>query len=141
MYLGFGTKCRSWVDHPAVDSVPRSRGAQVGVTAAIFDPAQEEGRVVLQQRRPGVEDRVRRIRPVLRGEDRIARMALEQGGVSVVVAHCIVSFAFRAAAAGSARGRTFALGTVRAAGFFERRRLAARISATARRKESVDSAP
>ena len=49
------------------------------MTTAIFD-ADEQDRLITNLARTGIEDRMRRIRPVVRREDRIVRMALKQLG-------------------------------------------------------------
>ena len=76
--LRIGSKRRLRVDDPAVDAVGRSRGAEVRVAAAILDPAEQQRRAVGEPRRAGVEDGVRRIRPVRRRQDRVVRVAVEE---------------------------------------------------------------
>src|ERR1044071_3702002 len=54
---------------------------------AIFDATQQQRRTVVQPRRAGIEHGVRGIRPITRAQDRVRRMAVEQLGVAVVLAH------------------------------------------------------
>src|SRR5438552_13573607 len=67
---------------PVRNTVVAAGDSQVGMAAAVFNPNQEN-RFVSHLARTGVEHGVRRIGPVLRREDRVVWMAVEQLGVQV----------------------------------------------------------
>ena len=78
MVSGIGTECGLAIDRPPVDAVGRSRRAQVRVPAAILGPAQQQRGAVGQSRGPGVEHGVDGVRPVVRGENRVSGVPVEE---------------------------------------------------------------
>jgi len=105
-------------------------GIYLSVSAAILDPAEQERRAVRKESRAGVEHRVHRIGPVRRGENGVRVVSLEESLVNRKVCH----YAWLTATAPS-----IVSSTVFCAAF--QRTSSARISTSASRKESVDSAP
>ena len=65
------------VDRPAVDPVARPGDREVRETGQVLDAGEKHGRAV-ELRCGGVERGVDRIRPVLRCQDRIGRVAIEE---------------------------------------------------------------
>ena len=74
---GAGGEERLGIDRPAVDSVRGAGDGEVRDPTQVFDPGEQHG-LVLERGGGRVEDGVRRIGPLLRAEDRIAGMALEE---------------------------------------------------------------
>ena len=65
------------VDRPAVDAVGGARDGEVRDPAQVLDAREEDG-LAVDDRRRRVEDGVDRIRPVGRGQDRVAGMPAEE---------------------------------------------------------------
>ena len=60
-------QCGLTIDLPSINSIARSRGAEMRQTAAIFHPAEQQGRAIREQRCARIEDTVDGIWPVLTG--------------------------------------------------------------------------
>src|SRR5687768_17528485 len=118
--LGMRQKRRLVVDDPPVDSVFRSSGAEMRMPAPIFDATEEQRGAVGKPRRTRIEDTVDRIGPVRGRQNGIGFMPMKKRFVAAL--H---------------EGRPSFVSTDPSAS----RRSAKRISQSAKRKESVDSAP
>src|SRR4051812_31503677 len=82
MVVRIGAERRYGVDDPPSYTVRGSGCAEMRVPPPVFDPAEEQGRAVGEQRRAGIEDRVHGIWPVGRGENGIALAPVQERLVS-----------------------------------------------------------
>ena len=67
-----------WIDNPSIHTIRRTRGAQMGETAAILHPAKQQRGAVRQQCCSGIEYAIDPIRPVFAGQDWIGGMPMQK---------------------------------------------------------------
>lgn len=123
------------VDDPTIDTVLRSRCAEMRVAAAILDPAEQKGSAVAEQRCAGIEHGMCRIRPIVRAEDWVRRMSLEKDGVAATQWNTLKP------REGAIRWMCPLAAPAVGARMLDEMPSAARISRSAMRNESVASAP
>src|SRR6266436_102174 len=124
MVLRVGHQSGLTIDLPSIDAVARARGAEMRQATTIFHAAQQQGRTVSEQRCSGIEHTIDRVGPIFARQDRICRMAKKQWlEACAQQAHLLFS--------GYSHERiSFCSGSC-----------SERISTSAMRNDSVDSAP
>ena len=68
---------------PAADAIGRTSRAEMGMSAAIFDAAEEQSRAVARYGSAGIENRVDRIKPIGDGKNRGLFVTKKQLGIAI----------------------------------------------------------